>query len=184
MSRSLSRRSVLATTATATATATAAAAATATAAAVGGPLATATPAYAAPALPDGTSEDKVLVVGMDGLRHDVIDAARAPHLKSTMANGTYGTSLLYADPMAAASSGPGWSTIATGVWPDKHGVKDNSFAGKNYGKYPGFLARLAQVRPQLSTYAAVDSASPPTTGGRAAGAPASSPPGTAERPSR
>lgn len=63
MSRSLSRRSVLATTAAA-----------ATAAAVG-PLATA--AHAAPTLPDGTSKDKVLVVGMDGLRHDVIAAAKA-----------------------------------------------------------------------------------------------------------
>ncbi|MFE3675409.1 alkaline phosphatase family protein [Streptomyces griseus] len=144
MSRSLSRRSVLATTAAA-----------ATAAAVG-PLATSTAAHAAPTLPDGTSKDKVLVVGMDGLRHDVIAAAKAPHLTSMMANGTYGTSLLYADPMAATSSGPGWSTVSTGVWPDKHGVKENSFAGKDYAKYPGFLARLAQVRPQLSTYAAVD----------------------------
>lgn len=49
---------------------------------------------------------------MDGLRHDRIDAARAPHLKSLMANGTYGTSLLYAGPMAATSSGPG---IAAGA---------------------------------------------------------------------
>ncbi|MFF3322104.1 alkaline phosphatase family protein [Streptomyces sp. NPDC002889] len=111
---------------------------------------------AAPTLPNGTSKDKVLVIGMDGLRHDRIDAANAPHLKAMMANGTYGVSLLYAPPMAATSSGPGWSTISTGVWPDKHGVKDNSFAGKNYGRYPGFLARLAQVRPELSTYAAVD----------------------------
>ncbi|MFF8829767.1 alkaline phosphatase family protein [Streptomyces sp. NPDC015131] len=111
---------------------------------------------AAPTLPPGTSKDKVLVVGMDGLRHDRIDAAAAPHLKSMMANGTYGRSLLYTGPMAATSSGPGWSTISTGVWPDKHGVKDNTFAGKNYGTYPGFLARLAQVRPALSTYAAVD----------------------------
>ncbi|ORT61597.1 alkaline phosphatase family protein [Streptomyces sp. CB03238] len=111
---------------------------------------------AAPTLPNGTSKDKVLVVGMDGLRHDRIDAANAPHMKSMMANGTYGLSLLYANPMAATSSGPGWSTISTGVWPDKHGVKDNTFTGKNYGTYPGFLARLAQVRPGLSTYAAVD----------------------------
>ncbi|WP_338676961.1 alkaline phosphatase family protein [Streptomyces sp. SCSIO 30461] len=111
---------------------------------------------AAPTLPNGTSKDKVLVIGMDGLRHDRIDAANAPHLRSMMANGTYGTSLLYSYPMAATSSGPGWSTISTGVWPDKHGVRDNTFIGRNYGKYPGFLARLAQVRPDLSTYAAVD----------------------------
>ncbi|WP_406861139.1 alkaline phosphatase family protein [Streptomyces sp. HUAS MG47] len=111
---------------------------------------------AAPTLPDGTSKDKVLVVGMDGLRHDRIDAADAPNLKRMMAEGTYGRSLLYANPMAATSSGPGWSTISTGVWPDKHGVRDNSFTGRNYTQYPGFLARLHQVRPALSLYAAVD----------------------------
>ncbi|MER7106333.1 alkaline phosphatase family protein [Streptomyces sp. NPDC000229] len=139
----MSRRTVLAA---------AAAAGAATAAVAAAPAAHA----AAPTLPNGTSKDKVLVVGMDGLRHDRIDAANAPHMKSMMANGTYGLSLLYAGPMAATSSGPGWSTISTGVWPDKHGVRDNTFTGKNYGQYPGFLARLAQVRPELSTYAAVD----------------------------
>ncbi|RSS83402.1 nucleotide pyrophosphatase, partial [Streptomyces sp. WAC02707] len=135
-----------------------AAGATAAAAATG--LATAPTALAAtsaaPTLPNGTSKDKVLVVGMDGLRYDRIDAAKAPTLKSLMANGTFGRSLLYAHPMAATSSGPGWSTISTGVWPDKHGVKDNTFTGKNYGTYPGFLARLHQVRPGLSLFAAVD----------------------------
>ncbi|MFD8205691.1 alkaline phosphatase family protein [Streptomyces sp. NPDC059695] len=142
----ISRRTVLA-----AAGATAAVAATGLATAPG-----AQAAVTAPTLPNGTSKDKVLVVGMDGLRHDRIDAAQAPTLKSLMANGTYGRSLLYANPMAATSSGPGWSTISTGVWPDKHGVKDNTFTGKNYGRYPGFLARLNQVRPELSLFAAVD----------------------------
>ncbi|ROQ32551.1 type I phosphodiesterase/nucleotide pyrophosphatase [Streptomyces sp. PanSC19] len=146
ISAPLSRRTVLA-----------AAGATAAVAATG--LATAPAARAAtaaPTLPDGTSQDKVLVVGMDGLRYDRIDAAKAPTLKSLMANGTYGRSLLYANPMAGTLSGPGWSTISTGVWPDKHGVKDNTFTGRDYGRYPGFLARLNQVRPELSLFAAVD----------------------------
>ncbi|WND37381.1 alkaline phosphatase family protein [Streptomyces sp. BB1-1-1] len=140
MSSALSRRTVLAATA-----------GTAALTALGAPK-----AHAAPTLPSGTSKDKVLLIGMDGLRHDRIDAADAPHLKAMMREGTYGLSLLYANPMAATSSGPGWSTVSTGVWPDKHGVKDNSFAGKDYAEYPGLLARLAQVRPGLSTYAAVD----------------------------
>ncbi|MFG2113210.1 alkaline phosphatase family protein [Streptomyces sp. NPDC048718] len=129
---------------------------TASAATPGAPTATTASGAAVPTLPNGTSTRKVLVVGMDGLRHDRIDAASAPHLKSLMANGTYGRSLLYSSPMAATSSGPGWSTISTGVWPDKHGVKDNTFTGRNYTAYPGFLARLHQVRPELSLFAAVD----------------------------
>ncbi|MFE2556945.1 alkaline phosphatase family protein [Streptomyces sp. NPDC059352] len=141
----ISRRTVLA-----------AAGATAAVAATGIAPAAHAATTAAPTLPNGTSLDKVLVVGMDGLRYDRIDAAQAPNLKSLMANGTFGSSLLYASPMAATSSGPGWSTISTGVWPDKHGVKDNTFTGKNYAQYPGFLARLHQVRPELSLFAAVD----------------------------
>ncbi|WP_405853736.1 alkaline phosphatase family protein [Streptomyces sp. NBC_00090] len=141
----ISRRTVLA-----------AAGATAAAAATGIAPAAHAATTAAPTLPNGTSLDKVLFVGMDGLRYDRIDAAQAPNLKSLMANGTFGSSLLYANPMAATSSGPGWSTISTGVWPDKHGVKDNTFTGKNYAQYPGFLARLHQVRPELSLFAAVD----------------------------
>ncbi|NGN63322.1 sulfatase-like hydrolase/transferase [Streptomyces sp. A7024] len=132
----------------------AAAVATVAAAATAGPLAGAARA-AAPTLPKGTSKNKVLVIGMDGLRHDRIADADAPALKSLMVDGTFGAGLLDAS-LAATSSGPGWSTISTGVWPDKHGVKDNSFAGKNYDTYPGFLARLDQVRPELSTYAALD----------------------------
>ncbi len=79
-----------------------------------------------------------------------------PHLKALMAQGAYGTSLLYADPMAGTLSGPGWSTISTGVWPDEHGVKNNSFTGKDYDTYPVFLHRIRQRRPELRTYMAVD----------------------------
>ncbi|MFC8278420.1 alkaline phosphatase family protein [Streptomyces sp. NPDC057271] len=148
LSTDVSRRAVLAAAGTTAALAAAGTVAAAPAARAAG--------AAAPTLPNGTSKDKVLVVGMDGLRYDRIDAADAPTMKSLMANGTYGLSLLYANPMAATSSGPGWSTISTGVWPDKHGVKDNTFIGKNYAEYPGFLARLNQVRPDLSLFAAVD----------------------------
>ncbi|QKW10286.1 alkaline phosphatase family protein [Streptomyces sp. NA04227] len=139
----VSRRTVLA-----------ASAATAALAATG--LATAREAAAAPTLPDGTSDDKILIVGMDGLRHDRIEAANAPNLKAMMSNGTYARSLLYANPMAPTVSGAGWSTVSTGVWPDKHGVKDNNFTGARFDEYPGLMARLAEVAPRLSTYAAVD----------------------------
>ncbi|WP_157252631.1 alkaline phosphatase family protein [Nonomuraea typhae] len=111
---------------------------------------------AVPAVPEGVSTDKVLVVGMDGLRHDRIAPADAPNLDNLIATGTFGPSLLYTNPMAATSSGPGWSTIATGVWPDLHGVKDNSFAGKRYDLYPDFLTRLENLDSRYSTFAALD----------------------------
>jgi hypothetical protein len=100
--------------------------------------------------------DKVLVVGMDGLRADRIPAAAAPNLDRMTTDGTLATSLLYTSPMAQTLSGPGWSTIATGTWPDRHGVKDNTFAGKNYGANPDFLTRLERIDPAYSTLAIAD----------------------------
>ncbi|ONI87419.1 nucleotide pyrophosphatase [Actinosynnema sp. ALI-1.44] len=99
---------------------------------------------------------KVLVVGMDGLNWAKVVSANAPNLDALAAGGSLGESLLYCPSVAASSSGPGWSTIATGVWPDKHGVKDNSFAGKQYATYPDFLTRLERVNPAYRTYSAVD----------------------------
>ncbi|RSM90642.1 nucleotide pyrophosphatase [Kibdelosporangium aridum] len=99
---------------------------------------------------------KVLVVGMDGLNWAKVVSANAPNLDALAAGGTLGESLLYCPSLANSSSGPGWSTIATGVWPDKHGVKDNTFAGKQYATYPDFLTRLERVNPAYRTYSAVD----------------------------
>ncbi len=128
---------------------------TASAAALIAASALATPAGAAGAAA-AANTDKVLVIGIDGAVLDRVKAANAPHLKGLMAQGLTARSTLYANPMAATSSGPGWSTIATGVWPDKHGVKDNSFSGKNYTAHPDFLTRIENAKPALNTYAAAD----------------------------
>ncbi|MGW6575074.1 alkaline phosphatase family protein [Streptomyces sp. NPDC054945] len=125
-------------------------AATAVTSALIAATALATPAVAA------ANTDKVLVIGVDGAVLDRVKVADAPHLNGLMAQGLTARSTLYAGPMAATSSGPGWSTIATGVWPDKHGVKDNSFVGKNYAAHPDFLTRIENAKPALNTYAAAD----------------------------
>jgi predicted AlkP superfamily pyrophosphatase or phosphodiesterase len=125
------------------------------------------------------TRDKVLVVGMDGLRFDLLAASGAPVLTALMSAGAYGTSKLpYGEADAPRTespgevvpkspepgdggrvitsrtdSGPGWSSIATGVWPDKHGVVDNGFADPQYQKFPDFLTRVKDVRPELVTSA-------------------------------
>ncbi|WP_328298842.1 alkaline phosphatase family protein [Streptomyces sp. NBC_00435] len=119
-------------------------------------LATGLGAHAATADEAAAVTNKVLVIGIDGTVLDRVKAADAPNLNGLMAQGLTARSTLYANPMAATSSGPGWSTIATGVWPDKHGVKDNSFTGKNYAAYPDFLTRIENAKPALNTYAAAD----------------------------
>ncbi|CAM5356008.1 2,3-bisphosphoglycerate-independent phosphoglycerate mutase [Streptomyces alboniger] len=112
---------------------------------------------------------RVLVVGMDGLRYDrlIRSPSVAPVLHGLLASGAHGTSLLpygeadgQADDgpttsMAYTDSGPGWSSVLTGVWPDRHGVTGNDFTGADYLRYPDFLTRATTVRPGLRTAAAV-----------------------------
>ncbi|MFJ8591396.1 alkaline phosphatase family protein [Streptomyces sp. NPDC093598] len=108
---------------------------------------------------------KVLVVGMDGLRYDRLthSPANAPVLHALMAAGAVGTSLLPygraddepSDGRAYTDSGPGWSSVLTGVWPDRHGVTGNDFKGADYARYPDVLTRAAAARPGLRTAAAV-----------------------------
>ena len=50
----------------------------------------------------------------------------------------------------STSSGPGWSSILTGVWKDKHGVQDNSFAGDNFAEFPHFFRRVKELDPDAN----------------------------------
>ncbi|MBF8190466.1 alkaline phosphatase family protein [Nonomuraea sp. K274] len=125
------------------------------------------------------STNKVLVVGMDGLRFDRLLALDAPVLAALMSTGAYGTSKLpYGEAgtprtespgevvpktpepgdggrviSSRTDSGPGWSSIATGAWPDKHGIIDNGFANPQFQKFPDFLTRAKNARPDLTTAA-------------------------------
>ncbi|MFF2748512.1 alkaline phosphatase family protein [Kitasatospora sp. NPDC058048] len=123
---------------------------TATAATAATAAATAT-AGAYQGLPNGTKQAKTLVIGVDGTRYDKLLTADAPNLKALMAGGMTATGNLYANPLAPTLSGPGWSTVATGVWPDKHQVKDNSFTGSRFDLYPDFATRLENADPANST---------------------------------
>ncbi len=97
---------------------------------------------------------RVLLIGIDGCRFDAIERANTPHLDQLMASGCYDTDTQILGTRYTGNntiSGPGWSSILTGVWADKHGVNDNEFTGKNYREYPHFFSRLKTVYPQAFT---------------------------------
>ncbi|MFI8420930.1 alkaline phosphatase family protein [Streptomyces sp. NPDC085479] len=112
-------------------------------------------AYAAEGAPSGAAatatSPKSLVIGIDGATFATFDKAKMPRVKGLMAGGMTATSNLYANPMAPTSSGPGWSTIATGAWPDKHKVVDNGFGGARYDLYPDYATRLENADPAHDT---------------------------------
>lgn len=96
---------------------------------------------------------KTLVIGIDGATFATLDAVNTPRLDALRAQGTTSTSNLYASPMAGTWSGPGWSSIATGVWPDKHGVTENNFSPAHFDAYPDYLSRINHAIPARNTAA-------------------------------
>jgi hypothetical protein len=120
-------------------------------------LAVASPASAA-------SLNKVLVIGTDGTRWDLVQkqikAGKAPYLKAIAARGFGRPSLLRYGPNTLTLSEVGWSSIASGVWEDKHGVDghllnmDPKQATKN--GYLDFLTRVERSRPSLNTFLVSD----------------------------
>ncbi len=107
----------------------------------------------APSADSARGTPKVLLIGIDGVRPDVLAEVATPHIDALVLEGWYTAEARTTTPSV---SGPAWSSMLTGVWPDKHGVTNNNFTGRNYAQYPSFLARLEEVRPELATFAALD----------------------------
>ncbi|MDO5977450.1 alkaline phosphatase family protein [Flavivirga spongiicola] len=101
-----------------------------------------------PPTPGEEITKKVLIIGIDGCRPDAITAANTPNLDALIANGTYS---LDARNIKTTFSGPGWSSMLTGVWEDKHGVTDNSFNGSNFSNYPHFFKYIEESNPVYRT---------------------------------
>src|SRR5438132_243269 len=88
---------------------------------------------------------KVLLIGIDGCRPDALLAAKAPNLHGLIQDGCFSDK---AQALEFTVSGPCWSSMLTGVDWKKHGVRDNSYKGSNFGEFPNVLARFKKARPQ------------------------------------
>lgn len=106
-----------------------------------------------PCCDSSSQERKVLLIGLDGVRVDIMAQANTPNLDAIVAAGAFSDRTRTASPSV---SGPTWSSMLTGVWPEKHGVHSNNFSGNSYTLYPDFLTRLEQADPTFSTFAVVD----------------------------
>ncbi|WP_030605168.1 HAD-IA family hydrolase [Streptomyces fulvoviolaceus] len=85
--------------------------------------------------------DRVLVVGIDGVRLDVLRRLPTPHLDAVAANGFL--TPVEVDAETPTMSGPCWATVVTGVGPAKHGVWSNDLTGHRLDVFPDFATRLA-----------------------------------------
>lgn len=102
--------------------------------------------------PTWHNPNKVLLIGIDGVRPDALLKAATPNLDSLINTGAYS---FKAQAGLYTWSGSCWSNILTGVWENKHGVVDNSFSGANYRGYPNLFTLIKQVQPELNAVSIV-----------------------------
>lgn len=83
---------------------------------------------------------KVLVIGIDGVRGDAMEGATMPNVRSLLphAAASFHVSTQLTGP---TSSGPGWTSILTGVGPDRHRIVANENYANRDRTWPTFLAR-------------------------------------------
>jgi len=96
---------------------------------------------------------KVLLIGLDGVRVDILAQAHTPNIDALAGAGLFSDQAWTGEETV---SGPGWSSMVTGVWADKHGVHNNDFSENDYARFPDFLTRLEQVDTAFNTFAVLD----------------------------
>lgn len=84
---------------------------------------------------------RVLVIGIDGVRLDLLPELDTPHLDSIAGAGFLAP--VEVDETTPTMSGPCWTTIVTGVGVAKHGVWGNRLDGNRLDVFPDFTTRLA-----------------------------------------
>jgi len=103
--------------------------------------------------PRPTGHKKVLLIGIDGVRVDILAAARTPVIDSLAAAGLFSDRAFTA---VRTVSGPGWASMLTGVRTEKHLVAGNDLSGNDLATYPDFLTRIERVAPELHTFSVTD----------------------------
>jgi hypothetical protein len=101
---------------------------------------------------------RVLMVGIDGCRRDVLEmviqSGRAPHF-AKLARQSHALwnmeagGILVGKSNQPTISGPGWATLFNGVFADKHRILGNGdkFRAGDFVKYPHFFHHLRQAKP-------------------------------------
>ncbi|MEV7282196.1 alkaline phosphatase family protein [Streptomyces sp. NPDC093111] len=84
---------------------------------------------------------RVLVIGIDGVRLDLLPELDTPHLDGIARAGFLAP--VEVDATTPTMSGPCWTTIVTGVGVTKHGVWGNRLDGNRLDVFPDFTTRLA-----------------------------------------
>ena len=98
---------------------------------------------------------KVLVVGWDGVRDDVLRELRPATIGAIADNNGHWWSTTQPDvDVAPTKTAVGWSTMLSGVWPDQHQVLSNEGEHHLFHRTPDMLSRAHGADPSITTYGA------------------------------
>ncbi len=98
-----------------------------------------------------SSPGHVLVIGVDGVRFDLLGPGTTPAIWALGQAGFLAPVRI--DAATPTWSGPCWATIATGVAVAEHGITGNDLTGHRLADHPDFVTRA--TRAGLSTLLAV-----------------------------
>jgi predicted AlkP superfamily pyrophosphatase or phosphodiesterase len=85
----------------------------------------------------GSTLRHVLVIGVDGVRFDLLGPELTPVIWGFTDSGFLGPVPI--DETTPTWSGPCWATIATGTGVDKHGITSNDLTGHRLAEHPDFV---------------------------------------------
>lgn len=99
------------------------------------------------------SQNKALLIGVDGMQleklQDAIDAGQAPALASFHLYKSWTGGIVGGASEQATLSGPGWTTLLTGTWLDRHSVSGNDSNLRN--KAASLFKRIDESAPTRHT---------------------------------
>jgi len=95
------------------------------------------------------AKKKVLLLGIDGLQFEKMANVSTPNLDEFNIVKAYTGGIKGTNSEQKTNSGPGWITILTGVWANKHRVLDNSSSFKSATK--SIFQRIKEHNPYLET---------------------------------
>ncbi len=99
---------------------------------------------------------RVLFIGIDGCRADALQAAiqqgLAHNLEALAEDGIFSDKLFAGGEKDKPTqeptvSGPGWSSLLTGVWQNKHHVTNNKFGDNELAAFPHFMRHVKEAKP-------------------------------------
>lgn len=109
-----------------------------------------------------TADKKVLFIGIDGLQFEELQKVHTPNFDRLVINKAYTGGIVGFNSEQVTSSGPGWSTILTGVWADKHKIISNSSDLAN-PEFPSIFKRLRDAKPQAKIASVMNWGTPNTS---------------------